>query len=99
MTPGRRLASHVAGLGFEVLSQAAILRAETFVLDGIGVGLGLAGGGVAQTVPLLEAVRGWGDGAALDVWGRSERLPAGAAVLLDAYQGNASGSIACTRAR
>ena len=99
MTPDRRLASHVAGLGFEVLSQAAILRAETFVLDGIGVGLGLAGGSVAQTVPLLEAVRGWGDGAALDVWGRSERLPAGAAVLLDAYQGNASGSIACERAR
>ena len=97
MTPDRRLASHVAVLGFEVLSQAAILRAETFVLDGIGVGP--AGGGVAQTVPLLDAVRGWGDGAGLDVWGRSERLPAGAAVLLHAYQGNASSSIACTRAR
>ena len=63
------------------------------------IGVGPAGGGVAQTVPSLGAVRGWGDGAGLEVWGRSERLPAGAAVLLHAYQGNASGSIACTRAR
>ena len=61
MTPDQRLASHVAGLAFEVLSQAAILPARTCVLGSIGVGP--AGGGVAQTVPLLGAVLDWSGGA------------------------------------
>ncbi len=84
MTPDLRLAAHVAGLRFEDLSRAAVARAKTFVLDSIGVGL--AGGSVAETVPLLGAVRGWGGGDGVTVWGRRQPLPAGAAILLNAYQ-------------
>jgi aconitate decarboxylase len=78
------LAQHVAGVRFEHLSPQAIESAKIFLLDSIGVGV--AGGSTPEITPLLFAVRQWGQGANVTLWGRKNRLTATQAVLVNAYQ-------------
>src|SRR3954463_10829747 len=79
-----RLAAHAAGLRFTDIPPEAVAKAKIFILDTLGVGI--AGGSVPEASPLLATARGWGEGRAAAVWGRRERLPAGAAALVNAFQ-------------
>ena len=78
-----RFAAHVAGLHFEDLPADALAQAKVFILDTLGVGI--AGSSAPGSEELLSAVRGWGQGAEATLWGRAERLPAGAAALVNGY--------------
>ena len=79
-----QLAEHAASVRFEDLPAAAIECAKVFTLDTIGVGI--AGGSTPEIAPLLQAVRGWGEGQQVGVWGSRRKLNPGQAVLLNAYQ-------------
>jgi 2-methylcitrate dehydratase PrpD len=79
-----QLARHASTLTFESLTLEAIERAKVFLLDTLGVGI--AGGSTPEIQPLLKAVRSWGEGAEVSVWGTDFKLPRGQAVLVNAYQ-------------
>ena len=78
------LARHAAAVRFADLTPQTIERAKVFVLDTIGVGI--AGGSTPEIQPLLKAVKGWGAGTDVAVWGTSQKLSTGQAILLNAYQ-------------
>ena len=80
----QRFAAHVAETRFADLPDAAVERAKVFILDSFGVGV--AGSSAAGAAELLSAAQGWGDGAEAAVWGRTARLPAPSAALVNAYQ-------------
>jgi 2-methylcitrate dehydratase PrpD len=77
-------AEHVTSTRFEDLPEAAIARAKVFILDTFGVGI--SGSSAPGASELLHAVKLWGIGTDARVWGRSERLPAGSASLVNGYQ-------------
>lgn len=79
-----QLARHASSLAYTALTPHAIERAKIFLLDTLGVGI--AGGSTPEIQPLLKAVRSWGEGAEVSVWGTDLRLPRGQAVLVNAYQ-------------
>ena len=79
-----QLARHASSLTYAALTPQALERAKVFLLDTLGVGI--AGGSTPEIQPLLEAVRGWGEGAEVAVWGTNLKLPRGQAVLVNAYQ-------------
>ena len=79
-----QLARHASALTFDSLTPHAIERAKVFLLDTLGVGI--AGGSTPEIQPLLKAVRSWGEGAEVSVWGTNLKLPRGQAVLVNAYQ-------------
>jgi 2-methylcitrate dehydratase PrpD len=83
-----RFAEHALSTRFADLPQAAVERAKVFVLDSLGVGI--AGSSVEGAEELLKVAAGWGaptaSSPAVPVWGRGLRLPAPAAVFLNAWQ-------------
>jgi 2-methylcitrate dehydratase PrpD len=78
------LVAHVTGARHTDLDAAAREKARTFLLDTLGVAI--AGSAGAHLEALRGVVAGWGGGAEATVWGSGERLPAGSAALLNAYQ-------------
>jgi 2-methylcitrate dehydratase PrpD len=75
------LCRHALHTPFEALPAAALDAAKVFLLDSLGVAMaGSRGPFVAE---LIEAARGGGEARVL---GRRERLPAGGAALVNAYQ-------------
>lgn len=79
-----RLATHVVGLRYEDLPDAAVSAAKVFILDTLGVGI--AGSTAAGAAELRTAAEGWGGSPDVPVWGRRTRLPAASAVFLNAFQ-------------
>jgi 2-methylcitrate dehydratase PrpD len=79
-----QLARHASSLTYAALTPKAIERAKVFLLDTLGVGI--AGGSTPEIQPLLKAVRSWGEGDEVPVWGTELKLPRGQAVLVNAYQ-------------
>ena len=79
-----QLAHHASSLTYASLTPHALERAKVFLLDTLGVGI--AGGSTPEIQPLLQAVRSWGEGAEVAVWGTDLKLPRGQAVLVNAYQ-------------
>jgi aconitate decarboxylase len=83
-----RFAEHALGTRFADLPIAAVERAKVFVLDSLGVGI--AGSSVEGAEELLHEAAGWGaslaGSPAIPVWGRTIRLPAPAAVFMNAWQ-------------
>jgi len=77
-------ARHVVSTRYEDLPQAAIERAKVFILDTFGVGI--AGSSAPGAGELRQAASGWGVGGEARLWGRSDRLPAGIAALINGYQ-------------
>ncbi|MDB5591919.1 MmgE/PrpD family protein [Enterovirga sp.] len=76
-------ASHIADTRFGDVSEVAVARAKTFLLDTIGVGL--AGTSDAHAARVLRAARQWGDGSEATAWGSGVRLPAPSAAFANAY--------------
>ena len=79
-----RFARHALSMRYEDLPADAILHAKTFILDTIGVGI--AGSSAAGAGELLGVSTRWGKGAEACVWGHRKRVPASAAVFLNAFQ-------------
>ncbi|MEO0683132.1 MAG: MmgE/PrpD family protein, partial [Pseudomonadota bacterium] len=75
---------HLMGARFEDLDARTLEKTKIFLLDTLGVGL--AGSGGAQVSELIETVKGWGRGDEAAVWMSGERLPAGSAAIVNAYQ-------------
>ena len=79
-----RFAAHALGLTYEQIAPKAIEQAKIYILDTLGVGI--AGSTSAAAAEALEAASRWGTGAEARIWGRSERVPAPTASLLNAFQ-------------
>lgn len=80
--PQDLLAAHVAGTRSVPPEVAA--KVKTFLLDTLGVGIaGSSGAGVEELVALA---RSWGPGDEATVWLGGERLSAGSAAIVNAYQ-------------
>jgi 2-methylcitrate dehydratase PrpD len=79
-----RFARHAIQTRFEDLPGEAVLHAKTFILDTLGVGISGSTADGAQH--LLDAAKGWGNGADAQVWGRHDRVPAPTAALLNGFQ-------------
>jgi aconitate decarboxylase len=79
-----RFSAHVARTRFEDLSEDAVARAKVFILDTFGVGI--SGSTAAGSDKILAAASRWGRGDEALIWGRSERLPAAQAALVNGYQ-------------
>ncbi len=78
------LTRHIARARFEDLPAEAIAKANTFLLDTIGVGL--AGTSDENAARVLAAATKWGAGAEATVWGSATRLPAPSAAFANAYR-------------
>lgn len=78
------LVDHILSARFEDLAGLPLAKSKTFLLDSLGVGI--AGSSGAQLDELLATVQGWGQGDEATVWVTGERLPAGSAAILNAYQ-------------
>lgn len=76
-------AAHIARTRFEDLPAGAVVKAKTFLLDTIGVGL--AGTSDGNAARVLEAAGRWGAGTDATVWGSAVRLPAPSAAFVNAY--------------
>ena len=76
-------ASHIARARFEDLPAEAVVKAKTFLLDTIGVGL--AGTSDGNAARVLAAASQWGTGTEATVWGSGARLPAPSAAFVNAY--------------
>ncbi|KAK9425887.1 hypothetical protein SUNI508_12780 [Seiridium unicorne] len=79
-----RFASHALNTRFEDLSDDAVAQAKVFILDTLGVGI--AGSSAFGADQVIQAGVTWGEGDEATVWGRSQRVPAGTASLINGYQ-------------
>jgi 2-methylcitrate dehydratase PrpD len=82
--PVERIAAHVTGTRYDDLPPSAVARVRTFLLDTLGVGI--AGSSGAQVSDLVTLARGWGDQEESTVWLTGERMSAGSAAIVNAYQ-------------
>ena len=78
-----RLVQHVISTRFEDLSAAAVAAVKTFCLDTIGVSV--AGTAAPYAAEVRAAVGDWGSGEEATVLGVGNRLPAGAAAMVNAF--------------
>lgn len=78
-----RLVRHVISTRFEDLSAAAVAAVKTFCLDTIGVSV--AGTAVRYAAEMHSTVGAWGAGEEATVLGVANRLPAGAAAMVNAF--------------
>ena len=78
-----RLVQHVISSRFEDLSAAAVAAVKTFCLDTIGVSV--AGTTARYATEMRAAVGEWGGGEEATVLGVGNRLPAGAAAMINAF--------------
>lgn len=84
INPLDRVAAHVVGTRYDDLPSEAVAKVKTFLLDTIGVGIaGTSGVGVED---LKSVAAGWGDSDEATVWLTGEKLPAGSAAIVNAYQ-------------
>jgi 2-methylcitrate dehydratase PrpD len=78
------LVGHVISQRYEALPAEVRERAQTFILDSLGVALS------GTRVPLVRELQGtaaaWGRGEDARVWGTGERVPAPTAAFLNGYQ-------------
>lgn len=82
--PLERIAAHVTGTRYADLPETAVAKVKTFLLDTLGVGIaGSSGAGVAE---LIGLARGWGGEEQATVWLTGERMSAGSAAIVNAYQ-------------
>ncbi|MEM8741191.1 MAG: MmgE/PrpD family protein [Pseudomonadota bacterium] len=79
-----RLVTHITGAAFEDLGPEVLDKAAVFLLDSLGVGI--AGSSGASVDALIATVSGWGAGDEATIWVSGERLPAGSAAVVNAYQ-------------
>jgi 2-methylcitrate dehydratase PrpD len=79
-----RFAEHVVATSFDDLAREAITATKTFVLDTLGVAV--AGSGEPSSAQLGRTASAWGRADEATVWGSGQRLPAGTAALVNAYQ-------------
>ena len=78
-----RLVQHVISTRFEDLPAAAVAAVKTFCLDTVGVSVA---GSTARYAPEMRAAAGaWGAGEEATVLGTGNRLPAGAAAMVNAF--------------
>jgi 2-methylcitrate dehydratase PrpD len=82
--PVARIAAHVTGTRYEDLPPSAAAKVRTFLLDTLGVGI--AGTSGAQVTDLIALARSWGDAPEATVWLTGERMSAGSAAIVNAYQ-------------
>jgi aconitate decarboxylase len=78
-----KIVAHVARVAAGGIPEAARAAAEAFIADSLGVGI--AGAGAPWRKEVLDMAAGSGGGHA-SVWGTGERLPLGAAAMVNAYQ-------------
>ena len=84
MTQGvNRLVQHVISTRFEDLSAQAVAAAKTFCLDTIGVSV--AGTRARYAAEVRAAAGAWGSGNEATVLGVGNRLPTGAAAMVNAF--------------
>ena len=83
-TASQRLARHALAVRYEHLTADAIAQAKVFLLDTFGVGI--SGSTAYGADQIMAASQGWGAGTEASVWGRTERVPASAAAMLNAFQ-------------
>ena len=84
MTPMDQIAAHVAGARYETLPLQAVQDVKTFLLDTIGVGM--AGSSGAQVGDLIRLAASWGEAPEATVWLTGEKMSAGSAAVVNAYQ-------------
>ena len=82
--PVDTVAAHVARTRTADLPPEAVRRVKTFLLDTLGVGI--AGSSGAQVSELIEVARGWGAEPEASVLATGERMSAGSAAVVNAYQ-------------
>lgn len=78
------LAARIAGTRYEDLPPEAIAKAKTFLIDTFGVGV--AGSAGFRLDSIVKVASSWGAGDEATVWVTGQRLPAGAAAFVNAYQ-------------
>ena len=78
-----RLVQHVIETRFEDLPEPAVAAVKTFCLDTIGVSV--AGTSARYAAEMRAAVGEWGGGEEAAVLGLGDRLPAGAAAMVNAF--------------
>jgi 2-methylcitrate dehydratase PrpD len=78
------LVGHAVSQRYDNLPAAVRERAQTFILDSLGVAL--SGTRVPLVRELQSAAAAWGYGDAARVWGTGERVPAPTAAFLNGYQ-------------
>lgn len=83
-TASHRFARHALGARYEDLSAEAVEQAKVFILDTFGVGI--SGSTAYGANELMSASRQWGSGTEATVWGRTERVPAPIAAMLNGFQ-------------
>lgn len=79
-----RFASHALNTRFEDLTPDAVAQAKVFILDTLGVGI--AGSSAFGADKVIQAGATWGQGDEATLWGRTQRVPAGLAALVNGYQ-------------
>ncbi|KAH9907556.1 MmgE/PrpD [Xylariomycetidae sp. FL2044] len=77
-------ATHALDAQYEDLTADAIAQTKVFILDTLGVGI--SGSSAFGADRILEAASTWGVGEEATLWGRRQRVPAGIAALMNAYQ-------------
>ena len=84
MTAMDQIAAHVAGARHEPLPAQVVRDVKTFLLDTVGVGM--AGSSGAQVGDLIRLAASWGDAPEATVWLTGEKMSAGSAAVVNAYQ-------------
>ena len=79
-----KILAHVARVAAGELPAAARVAAKMFIADSLGVGI--AGATAPWRPEVLEMAAASGSGSQASVWGTGERLPLGAAAMVNAYQ-------------
>ncbi len=79
-----RIVAHVARVAAGELPAAARVAAKMFIADSLGVGI--AGAGAPWRPEVLDMAAGSGGASQASLWGTGERLPLGAAAMVNAYQ-------------
>ncbi len=79
-----RIADHVANTRFENLPANAVAKVKTFLLDTLGVGI--AGSSGAKVADLATLAASWGAEPEATVWLTGQRMSAGSAAMVNAYQ-------------
>ena len=80
----QRVADHVANVRYEDLPPQAVAKVKTFLLDTIGVGI--AGSSGAKVADLATLAATWGAAPEASVWLTGQRMSAGSAAMVNAYQ-------------
>ena len=80
----QRVADHVAGVRYEDLPAEAVAKVKTFLLDTIGVGI--AGSSGAKVADVAKLAATWGAAPEASVWLTGQRMSAGSAAMVNAYQ-------------